>query len=50
MVPAPLAALRQRFEQSDFVVYDIAAPHGRRAMLFGANRWPSAGKAFERQP
>jgi len=41
LVPGPFAALRKKFAESDFQVYDVAAPHGRRAMLFGTNRWPS---------
>src|SRR5262249_48303859 len=40
LVPASLAALRRKFTDSDLQVYDVAAPHGRRAMLFGTNRWP----------
>jgi hypothetical protein len=41
LVPEPLTALRHGFERSDLKVYDIAAPYGRRAVLFGANRWPT---------
>jgi hypothetical protein len=41
LVSTSFEELRQRFERSDFKVYDIAAPHGRRAVLFGANRWPA---------
>jgi hypothetical protein len=41
LAPGPLATLRKKFAESDLKVYDIAAPHGRRAMLFGTNRWPS---------
>ena len=37
--PESLTALRRKFTESDVQVYDIAAPHGRRAMLFGSNRW-----------
>jgi hypothetical protein len=40
LVSASLAALQRKFDESDLQVYDIAAPHGRRAMLFGTNRWP----------
>ena len=40
LVPEPLAALRRKFTESDLQIYDVAAPHGRRAMLFGSNRWP----------
>jgi hypothetical protein len=40
LVPESLAALRRKFTESDLQVYDIVAPHGRRAMLFGSNRWP----------
>lgn len=43
LVPGPLAALRRKFAESDLQIYDIAAPHGRRAMLFGSNRWPRRG-------
>ena len=39
LVPGPLAALRRKFAESDLQIYDVAAPHGRRAMLFGSNRW-----------
>jgi hypothetical protein len=40
LVPEPLAALRRKFTESDLQIYDVTAPHGRRAMLFGSNRWP----------
>jgi hypothetical protein len=40
LVPQSLADLRTKFTDSDVQVYDVAAPHGRRAMLFGTNRWP----------
>ena len=40
LVTSSLKALRQRFTDSDLRIYDVAAPHGRRAMLFGTNRWP----------
>ena len=40
LVPESLAALRRKFTESDLQIYCIAAPHGRRAMLFGSNRWP----------
>jgi hypothetical protein len=40
LVLESLAALRRKFTESDLQIYDIAAPHGRRAMLFGSNRWP----------
>jgi hypothetical protein len=40
LVPESLATLRRKFTASDLQVYDIVAPHGRRAMLFGSNRWP----------
>jgi hypothetical protein len=40
LVPESLDALRRRFRRADLRVYDIAAPHGRRAVLFGTNRWP----------
>jgi hypothetical protein len=40
LVPASLAALQGKFSENDLQVYDVAAPHGRRAMLFGTNRWP----------
>jgi len=40
LVSASLAALRRKFTDSDLQVYDVAAPHGRRAVLFGTNRWP----------
>lgn len=40
LVPQSLEAVRRKFANSDLEVYDIAAPHGRRAMLFGTNRWP----------
>jgi hypothetical protein len=40
LVPEPLAALRRKFTESDLWIYDVAVPHGRRAMLFGSNRWP----------
>jgi RNA cap guanine-N2 methyltransferase len=39
LVPESLVALRRRFTESDLQIYDIAAPYGRRAMLFGFNRW-----------
>jgi hypothetical protein len=48
LVPGPFATLRKKFAGSDFQVYDVAAPHGRRAMLFGTNRWPSIKR--ERTP
>jgi hypothetical protein len=40
LVAEPLADLRRKFTESDLQIYDVAAPHGRRAMLFGSNRWP----------
>ena len=40
LVPEPLATLRRKFTESDLQIYDVAAPHGQRAMLFGSNRWP----------
>jgi hypothetical protein len=40
LVPGPLATLRRKFADCDLQIYDVAAPHGRRAMLFGTNRWP----------
>lgn len=40
LVPESLAALRRKFGESDLEIYDLVAPHGRRAMLFGSNRWP----------
>jgi hypothetical protein len=40
LVPDPLTTLRRKFTESDLQIYDVAAPHGRRAMLFGSNRWP----------
>jgi hypothetical protein len=40
LVPESLDALRRRFGRADLRVYDIAAPYGRRAVLFGTNRWP----------
>ena len=40
LVPESLAALWRRFAESDLELYDIAASHGGRAMLFGSNRWP----------
>jgi hypothetical protein len=39
LVPGPIAALQRKFTDSDLQVYDVAAPHGRRAVLFGTNRW-----------
>ena len=39
LVPESLAALRRRFTESDLKICDIVAPHGRRAVLFGSNRW-----------
>jgi hypothetical protein len=40
LVLESLQALRRKFAESDLQIYDVAAPHGRRAMLFGSNRWP----------
>ena len=40
LVLESLDALRHKFTESDLQIYDIAAPHGRRAILFGSNRWP----------
>ena len=40
LVLESLDALRRKFAESDLQIYDIAAPHGRRAMLFGSNRRP----------
>jgi hypothetical protein len=40
LVPGPLATLQRKFADCDLQIYDVAAPHGRRAMLFGTNRWP----------
>jgi hypothetical protein len=40
LVLESLAALRRKFTESDLQIYDIEAPHGRRAMLFGSNLWP----------
>jgi hypothetical protein len=40
LVLESLDALRRKFVESDLQIYDVEAPHGRRAMLFGSNRWP----------
>ena len=40
LVPESLAALRRKFTECDLQIYDVAAPHGRRATLIGSNRWP----------
>ena len=39
LVPQSLEAVQRKFANSDPVIYDVAAPHGRRAMLLGTNRW-----------
>jgi hypothetical protein len=39
LVPAPLAALRTRFEWPELNVYNIAGPTGRDEVPLGTKRW-----------
>jgi hypothetical protein len=43
LVPEPLAALRARFEWSEFNVYDVPGAAGRHGVLLGAVRWDVSG-------
>jgi hypothetical protein len=39
LVPEPLKALRNQFEESELSIYDLDGPTGRHGVLLGTKRW-----------